>query len=156
MSTATIAREWQDVDFWPGWDPDGWESAAEWSVRDARIVTRGQAHAAATYDYDWVEIGVWKRYLRPLSRQDQWEHHAEERGWTEDDPDGPDGAEREMPETAPADWQADDDVPVWEFCLRGHVEAIPVWIVGCKDRRHPHKPRSQSRSSSEGSGDGPA
>lgn len=138
MST-TAKREWAGINVWPCWHADGWECAAEWSVRDARVVTRAQAHASATYDLAWVDVRVRKRYLRELTLQEQWEHHADNESWTEADPNGPDGAERDMSETPPEDWKPHEDIPEWTFCHPTDPGSVPVWIVSDKQDRPPHR-----------------
>lgn len=135
-----MTREFEDIDIWPCWHQEGWESAAEWSVRDARVVTRAKAHYAATWDYQWTEIGVWKRYLRPLDRQEMWESYCDDCLWLEPDPGGEDGAERKMPEHPPGFWVAPEGVPVWRFVKRDEPGAIPVWIVGETALGPPVKP----------------
>lgn len=127
-----------DVEFYV-WHPDGWECATLGSVSDARKRTRGQAAAFfANETGDWMPgVRVWKRYVRPLTRQDAW------------DGDGRDRYEdlHEMEfDTAPAivpdDWEADPESdPVWTFVHRDDPDAIPVWICAEKGSRPPQQPR---------------
>lgn len=131
-------------DLWPCWSSEGWEAAAEWSVQDATKVTRAQAHAAATPDFDWTEVGVWKRYIRTFTRQERYEWWVESRtdeGW-----EGvPEGGVPGRPDVPPDNWDEkvvmyDEDAPQWEFVHRSHPEAWPVWVVGELRLGAPHNP----------------
>lgn len=122
-------------EIWPCWHAGGWELASEWSVQDATRVTRAKARAAAAYDHYWVEIGVWKRYIRVLTMQERWEW------WVEGTDEGWDG----HPEVVPSGWYTDDeDCPTWEFVHRSHPEAWPVWIVGLAENGAPMKPMREA------------
>lgn len=114
------------------WSADGWELAAEGSVQCALTNTRAQARSYLTFDYDWTEIGVWKRYIRPLGRQERYEWWVESR----------DGGWDEHPDVVPDDWEDndDEDAPSWEICLPDHPEAWPVWICGEQKHGPPFKP----------------
>lgn len=133
--------EWADLSIMPVWDPRGdWEMAYEWSVRDARVVTIGEARRDAAWDIGFCEARVWKRHLRELLLWEQWEHHCEDEGWCEDDPDGPDGAEREMSSEPPEGWAPHEGIPVWMFCHATDPGAVPVWVVGQKSDPPPQRP----------------
>ena len=129
---------------WCCWAASGWEDALEGSVRDARRVTRAKAHTFFTNESGepWAEIRVWKRYIRPLSRDDLyfwWVENRTEDGWEAHDARGL------APDEVPADWDQtvvkyDESCPSWEFVHRSHPEAIPVWVCGFKVDDPPHNP----------------
>ena len=123
------------------WHPDGWECAAEGSVRDARKVTRGKAAAFFAREASWGDIRlvrVWKRYVRPWTRQDQWDYSGRERWEYRNEVD-------ESPDHPPADWQPDwESDPVWEFVHRDHPDAIPVWVCGQKGDKPPSSPARET------------
>jgi hypothetical protein len=152
------------------WHEDGWEAAGEWSVQDARHTTRGQAAARfASGDYfgDIRMVRAWKRYVRPLTRQDAWDYSGADREvdrlmcregidvkWQEDRKGQPDEwvyvkadtGERVpkplVPREPPADWQPDPEGdPVWEFVHRSHPDAIPVWICAERGSSVPDNPQ---------------
>jgi hypothetical protein len=123
------------------WHENGWECAAEGSVRDARKVTRGRAaafFARETCGY-LPDVRVWKRYVRPLTHQDAWDYSGRDRWcWrNEADDDGP----ASPPEGWEPDWECD---PVWEFVHRSHSDAIPVWICAEKGSKPPQDPRPRT------------
>lgn len=130
------------------WAADGWENAGEGSVRDARKVGRDKARAdfARWACEPWVEARVWKRHLRPLSRQEKYEWWVESRtdeGWEGN------------PGVAPEGWDDDlvtydEDAPQWEFVHRLHAEAIPVWVCGWRNDSPPHNPRLPVSGGDEG------
>lgn len=124
------------------WHPDGWECAAEGSIRDARKVTRGQAAAWFAREVAYGDIRlvrVWKRYVRPLARQDQWDYSGRERWEWQNETD-------ESPDRPPVDWQPDweEGDPVWEFVHKDHPDAVPVWVCGEKGDRAPLRPSRES------------
>lgn len=144
--TTVVERPPADPDAWIWAAAGHWDAAPE-SVQDARGRTRGKARARYAKDIGdrITDVSVWHRYARALDRQEQWEWHCDERGWLEDDPDGPDGAEREMPSTPPDDWKPDvwdEDMPCWQFCLADDEGAVPVWVCAPRGTKPPHKPRS--------------
>lgn len=149
MSIATVSyeRPKADPESWI-WAATGhWEAALE-SIQPAGGRTRGQAAARYASDVGerLVDVAVWKRYARALDRQELWEWHCDERGWYEDDPAGPDGAEREMPATPPDSWEPDpwnEDRPAWEFCRAGDEGAVPVWVCAPAGAAAPHRPAVQ-------------
>lgn len=114
-----------------------------WAVRDARTVSRDKARAdfARWNGEPWIEARVWKRYLRPLSRQEKYEWWVESRtdeGWEGLPADG-------HPAVAPENWNEDlvtydEDAPQWQFVHRSHPEAIPVLICGWRNDAPPHNP----------------
>lgn len=129
------------------WHARSWDEAALESVQPATGRTRGQAAMRYLRDigeYDIREVGVWKRYARALTIQEQWEHHCDDLGWSELDPESDDdGAEREMSPTPPQGWTPDpwnEDMPVWAFCFPDDPGAVPVWIVGPREGGGPHQP----------------
>ena len=123
---------------WCCWAADGWGNAGEGSVRDARRFTRAQAQSffAREASEGWVGVRVWKRYLRPCSRQEQWEWHVETNSGWDDEPETP-------PESFDPTWHEDN--PSWTFVHRSHPEAVPVWICGFKGDRPPHNPPKEPR-----------
>lgn len=134
--------EWAGISCMPVWDPDGdWEMAYEWSVRDARAVTRGEARRDSAWDIGFCEARIWKRHIRVLLLGEQWEHHCDDEGWVEDDPDGPDGAEREMPDDPPEGWEPHEGIPVWTFCHCTDPGAVPAWVVAKRGDRPPERPQ---------------
>lgn len=141
--SVIAARPPADPDSWC-WAAGGhWEAALE-SVQPAHDRTRGQARARYANDVGEriVDVSVWLRHARALTVQDQWEWHCDERGWMEEDPDGPDGAEREMPDTPPEGWQPDpwdEDMPCWQICRPDDEGAVPVWICAPQGTRPPHR-----------------
>lgn len=136
-----MAGEWAGIACVPAWAPDGdWQFAYDWSVRDARVITVGMAKRDAAWDIGFTNARVWKRHLRGLLLWEQWEHHCEDEGWYEDDPDGPDGAEREMARYPPAGWEPHEDIPVWMFCHATDPGAVPCLVVGEKGDAPPPRP----------------
>jgi hypothetical protein len=119
------------------WSNDGWEFAAEGSVCDAQRYSRGQAAAffAAEIGH-FPSVRVWKRYVLPLTRQDAWEYEGAERWADRNDRDWEDA-----PDEVPANWEFDEDAPVWRFVHREAPGAIPVWVCGEKGSRPPENPR---------------
>jgi hypothetical protein len=149
---------------WYCWATGSWEDAAEGSVRDARTCTRGQAAAAFSRETTGYlpEVRVWKRYVRPLTRQDVWDGPGKDR-WVDrreagliskralagkpDDPIPSLGElHNEAPDEPPTDWDPDDYDPVWEFVHRSHPDAIPVWICGFKGDTPPVDPPARQGS----------
>lgn len=125
---------------WCCWAADGWENAAcEGTVRDATTTTRGQAAAAVARETGepLTNVRVWKRYIRPLSRQEIWDYYGRERWAYRHDLDLDD----EGPESPPDDWQPDEYDPSWVFVHRSHPEALAAWIVGWKGDDPPENPR---------------
>lgn len=125
------------------WHPQDWQMAAESSVQDATEVTRAQAQErfAREVGEPWIEVGVWKRYVRPFDRQEQYEWWVEHNDWRDDETGG--GWE-EHPQVAPDDWQPDpydEDLPYWQLCLADHPNARAVWICGLRKDGAPHDPR---------------
>lgn len=135
MSDATMDF---DVE-WCCWAQDGWENACEGSVRAARHTARHTAHSdfARTSGEPWPNVRVWKRYVRPLDRQERYEWWVE--SCTNDGWDG-------NPETPPDEWEPGDleDEPTWQFVHRSHPAAIPVWICGFKGDDPPTDPLEPS------------
>jgi hypothetical protein len=118
-----------DVEYYV-WHQDGWECGCLGSVSDARKRTRGQAAAFFANEAGaWMpSVRVWKRYVRPLTRQDAWDND----GQLEFDT---------APAVVPDDWEADENDGVWTFVHRDHPDAIPAWICGEKGSRPPYSPR---------------
>lgn len=120
------------------WHPDDWEMASEYSVQPADTTTRGQA---ASYFSKFgpghlPDVGVWKRYVQPLTRQDVWDDYGRER-WEERHDLGDD----EGPAAPPSEWEPDEYDPVWRFVHRSHPDAIAVWVCGIKGDDPPADPR---------------
>lgn len=144
--TTIIEQPPADPDAWV-WAASGHLDAAYESVQDASDRTRAEARARYARDIGerFIDVSVWRRHARALDRQERWEWHCDQR---EDDPDGPDGAEREMPATPPDGWQPDpwdEDAPCWEFCLPDDDGAVPVWVCGPRGSRPPYQPRRVSQ-----------
>lgn len=103
---------WNNVDAWV-WGNHGWENAAEQSVQPGGIT---RAEARARYQNDtgehWNDIGVWKRWARPLHLDEMWEYHQE------DDEPPPEG------------WEPHEGTPTWQFCAPDADGAVEVWICG--------------------------
>ncbi len=116
---------------WCCWAASGWEDALEGSVRDARRVTRIKAHAdfAREAGEPFPEVRVWKRYIRPWTRDDRyvwWVENRTENGWDDiESTDTPDGWDATVVEY-------DESCPSWEFVHKAHPAAIPAWICGFK------------------------
>lgn len=153
---------------WYCWSPHGWESAGEGSVRDASKTTRGQAAAFFAREIgDLRDVRVWKRYVRPLTRQDVWDDYGQDRyadrlmdeqgiepvavhdvdtgavvDWAYANADtGQPVEEPHIPTEPPVDWQPDEYDPTWMFVHRSHPDAIPVWVCGCKGDEPPTNPQ---------------
>lgn len=116
------------------WHADGWECATEFSVQDATKVTRAEACARFARDVGelWIDVGVWKRYIRPLDRQELYEWWVERNDWRDDESGGGWDAH---PDLAPDDWtppEWDEEMPSWQFCAANHPDAHPAWICGLR------------------------
>ena len=124
------------------WHPDGWEAAGEFTVHDARKTTRGKAAAMFAREFygDITAVRVWKRYVRQWTRQDVWDYEGRDQWEQRNELDYDAG-----PEEPPANWQPDEESPVWEFVRRDHPDAVPVWICGVKGDRAPQNPGVASR-----------
>lgn len=144
------------------WHEDGWESASEYSVQDARTTTRGQAAARfAREDGGRItDVRVWKRYARPLTRQDVWSDYGYERqldnledlfacpacgvarGLACDEEGSAEPCAARvalLPTEPPEDWEPDPEGdPCWQFVHRDNPDAIPVWICAERGSRAPH------------------
>lgn len=127
---------------WCCWAASGWEDAGEGTVRDARKVTRGQAAAFFAREVgDIRDVRVWKRYIRPFTREEIWLGPGRDR-WTDREKDRliREGLPRESlaeiyaraPVAPPEDWQPDEYDSTWCFVDRSHPDAIPAWICGFK------------------------
>lgn len=117
------------------WHAHGWECAAnEYTVQDATKVSRAEAMARFAHgECLWVEVGAWKRYIRPLDPQEVYEWWVERDDWMYGERGG--GWETH-PDERPADWQEPapyyEDRPYWQFCAADHPAAHPVWICGLR------------------------
>jgi hypothetical protein len=139
----TVASRF-DVE-WCCWAASGWEDAGEGSVRDARTTTRGQAAAFYSTEAtgDICDVRVWKRYIRPFTRDEIWAGPGRDR-WV----DRRQATTRctfsqaiaGCPESPPEGWQPDEYDPSWGFVHRSHPEAIPVWVCGFKGDEPPENP----------------
>ncbi len=121
------------------WAASGWEDAAEGTIREVEHATRGQAAAyfARELGESITNVRVWKRYVRPMTRQDSWDECGGREGWEE---------RRELdfdegPAEPPSEWQPDEYAAVWEFVHRSHPDAIAVWVCGSKGDPPPQNPR---------------
>lgn len=128
------------------WHHHGWECASIGSVADARKLTRGQAAAFFANETTGYlpNVRVWKRYVRPLTRQNAWECDGRDAAidrYSYDHDCEYEDAGAEVPEIVPRDYRPDGDTPVWEFVHRAHPEAIPVWVCGEKGTPAPHVPQ---------------
>lgn len=111
-----------ESDCWPCWHAKGWEQAHEYSMVDASDgTTRAEAKARSVGEIgSWTEIGVWKRHVRFLTRQEAWERFAMNAPGAEDWPWS----------VVPDDWRPTEDDMVWEFVHRLDSDGRPYWVVG--------------------------
>lgn len=141
MTPPETRTEWADIDIFPCWHADGWECAAEWSMRDARVVTRAEALGTVGDEVGvWTDARAWKRYIRPFSVEEQW---AEARRLFDYPEEGP-----------PAGWHGQEDVPCWEFVPRSHPDALPVWVCGIAGDTPPPSPAQARATTVQGGDDG--
>jgi hypothetical protein len=132
------------------WAATGWEDAGECSVQSAEGRTRAQAAEAFRFDpgVAFTDVRVWKRYIRPFTRQDQWEEYLighvgcvrrDDGTFVEAVPRVGESAD-EFPAEPPRDWSAHEGVACWEFVHRSTPGAWPVWVCGFRGDEPPTNP----------------
>lgn len=135
MATAEKLKpdDLAEPDYWPCWHACGWELADEMSMQyagDGR--TRAEARTAAVANLgDWTEIGVWKRHVRFLTRQEAWERSVMNTRGCEDWPLS----------VVPDDWRPQEDDATWDFVHGSHPDARPYWVVGLLADGSPPNPK---------------
>lgn len=137
----------------PGLTPDDcyiYDEECEFGIQSAE---RPRATATQLFAEEmgvrFQDVSCRVNYMRIYSRQESYEHHAlydDEDTWIDKhDPPlhlnsdlkwvTPDGVLVEEPSSlgvAPDDWEPSDYDPVWEFCHKGHPDAIKVWRLDLK------------------------
>jgi hypothetical protein len=124
-------------DPWPCWHHEGWENASEYSMQPADSKTRGAARSAylRDADEDWADVGVWKRHLVPVTRQEAWDDWGrEDAAWRIVAPDLPAlaAAREAQPTRVPDDWAPPfmEGKPAWRWVGREHPGATAFWVCG--------------------------
>lgn len=146
-------------DIWPCWHIDGWESAGELSMQVAEGLTRGgakDAYLSTVLGLDWTEVGVWKRHVLPVTRQQAWwDWGRTEQAWRQSPRDGAladaDVArlriEAALPILVPDDWNPGylEGHATWRFVLRGTPGAVAYWVCGAAGSPPPRTTTGRDR-----------
>jgi hypothetical protein len=127
-----------------------WGEEGEFGIQSNRPRATAISHFAAAEGIRFQDVVCRRRYMRLLTRQQSYGYRAgpdradtaawdwaEEHGYRyRDDAFRDDeGVPHEPPPfdpVVPADWQADEDDPVWEFCAKDAPGAMPCWELEAK------------------------
>lgn len=129
------------------------DEAREGSVREAAHTSRAAAQRefASELGVDFGQVSCRTTYGRFLTRQDAWDDYGSDRWverrleeleleprrdaatdvWFYEDPRGRRVPESDLepPAEPPADWEPDDDDPVWTVCSKDAHGAIKIYVL---------------------------